>query len=144
TKVRVAEGSDLGAELRLAEEGRTYVIGRAETCDLALADADASREHACVVRRGGQVFLRDLGAKNGVFLGDTRLATDREIAWRSAVMARIGQTVLTLYEPVSVALAALEAAEDEYLRETEVAPPPTASGAAPASEGAPAAAAPAS
>jgi pSer/pThr/pTyr-binding forkhead associated (FHA) protein len=145
TKVRVAEGPDLGAELRLGEEGRAYVIGRAETCALPLADADASREHASVVRRGGQVFLRDLGAKNGVFLGDARLAPDREVVWRNTTMARIGQTVLALDEPVSVALAELEAADDERLRE-EVAPPPPppSTSVPPPSHGPPASAAPAS
>ncbi|MCW5834031.1 MAG: FHA domain-containing protein, partial [Labilithrix sp.] len=61
--VRVAEGPDMGAELRLVEEGRVYVIGRAEGCDLPLADEDASREHAAVVRRGAQILLRDLGSR---------------------------------------------------------------------------------
>src|SRR5262245_17775240 len=60
TKVRVAEGPDIGAELRLVDEGRVYLIGRAEKCDLPLADEDASREHASVVRRGAQVLLCDL------------------------------------------------------------------------------------
>src|SRR5690606_21948313 len=47
-KIRVTEGPDMGRELRLAEEGRVYLIGRAERCDLPLVDEDASREHASV------------------------------------------------------------------------------------------------
>jgi len=139
-KVRVAEGPDIGEELRLVEEGRAYVIGRAETCDLPLADADSSREHAVVARRGGQILLRDLDSRNGVFLGDQRLTPDRDVVWRAPTMARIGLTVLALEEPVSLALAELEAAEDEAMRDDDVpalpvsAPPPAPPSASPASK----------
>jgi pSer/pThr/pTyr-binding forkhead associated (FHA) protein len=123
-KVRVAEGPDIGEELLLADEGRAYVVGRAETCDLPLADADASREHAVVARRGGQILLRDLGSRNGVFLGDQRLVPERDIVWRAPTMARLGVTVLALDEPVSAALAELEAAADEAMREEDIPPEP--------------------
>ncbi len=121
TKVRVVEGADLGVELCLREDGRSYVVGRAESCDLPLADADVSREHVVVTKRGGQVLLRDLGALNGVHLGTTRLSPDRETVWRPHLVARIGNTVLSLEEPVSARLADLEAAEDEKLGDEEVA-----------------------
>lgn len=123
-KVRVAEGPDIGEELRLTEEGRAYVIGRAETCDLPLADPDASREHAVVARRGGQILLRDLDSRNGVFLGDAKLSPERDVVWRAPTMARIGLTVLALDEPVNAALAELEAAADEAMREEDAPPPP--------------------
>ncbi|MDB4941833.1 MAG: hypothetical protein JWP97_1367 [Labilithrix sp.] len=137
-KVRVAEGPDIGEELRLLEEGRAYVIGRAETCDLPLADPDSSREHAVVARRGGQILLRDLGSRNGVYLGDQRLTPDRDVVWRQATMARIGVTVLALDEPVSLALAELEAAEDEAMREEDIPPAPPSLVLAPPPEPAPA------
>jgi pSer/pThr/pTyr-binding forkhead associated (FHA) protein len=123
-KVRVAEGPDIGEELRLAEEGRAYVLGRAETCDLPLADPDASREHAVIARRGGQILLRDLSSRNGVYLGDSKLTPDRDVVWRAPMMARIGITVLALDEPVSAALAELEAAADEAMREEDIPSPP--------------------
>lgn len=126
-KVIVVEGPDAGATLRLVDEGRAYVIGRAEHCDLPLADRDASREHASVVRRGSQVLLRDMGSHNGVFLGETPLTPDRDVTWRATTMARIGQSVLAVEEPVSIALAELEAAADEKLPEEGAPPPPPAS-----------------
>ncbi len=112
-RVRVVEGRDLGATLTLAEEGRTYVLGRGETCDLPLEDADASREHAQIVRRGGTVLVRDLGSKNGVQLGEARVPAGRDVPWRAQNMMRLGTTVLALEEPVAQALASLEQAEDE-------------------------------
>jgi pSer/pThr/pTyr-binding forkhead associated (FHA) protein len=123
-KIRITEGPDIGNELRLLEEGRAYLLGRAEKCDLPLADEDASREHAVIVRRGGQVLVRDLASRNGVFLGDMRLSPQRDVVWKPPTMARIGLTVIALDEPVSAALLDLEAAADEPLREADVPPAP--------------------
>jgi pSer/pThr/pTyr-binding forkhead associated (FHA) protein len=144
-KIAVTEGPDLGAELVLLEEGKAYVVGRGAQCDLLLADEDASREHATVTRRGGQVLLRDAGSRNGVYLGESRIPTDREVPWRSPTMVRLAASVLSLHEPVSLALAQIEAAADERLADEAVPPPPSApppASAGAASEGAPAPAAP--
>ncbi len=126
-KLRVVEGPDLGATLPLEDEGRAYVIGRGESCDLPLADADASREHVQVVRRGSAVLVRDLGAKNGVYLGDAPITPGRDVAWRAATMLRAGRTVIALEEPVAVALAELEAGEDEPVAIDDVPPAPPSS-----------------
>ncbi|HTB76343.1 MAG TPA: FHA domain-containing protein [Polyangiaceae bacterium] len=112
-KLRVVEGRDQGAVLALGREDHPYTIGRAPHCDLALQDPDTSREHLSVVARAGAVFLRDHSARNGTFVGDVRVADNSEVAWRPAIMVRIGRTVLALEEPVRLALADLERAEDE-------------------------------
>jgi pSer/pThr/pTyr-binding forkhead associated (FHA) protein len=128
-RLRVVEGRDQGATLALVEEGRAYVLGRAAECDLPLADADASREHAAVVRRGGVVAVRDLAAKNGTWLGETRIPGDAESVWRPAQMMQIGRTVVALEEPLADALARIEGAPDEAIPagekiEQPPAPPP--------------------
>lgn len=125
-RVRVAEGPDLGAELVLDAVDKTWVIGRAAHCDLPLADADASREHLHVVRRGASTFLVDLGSKNGVSLGEARVASHREVLWRAGSMLRVGRTVLALDEPAARALVELEEAADEPVAlEPETPPPPS-------------------
>ena len=63
--------------------------------------------------RGSTVFVRDKAAKNGTFVGDSRVSDDREVLWRPAIMVRIGRTVLALEEPIRSALADLERADDE-------------------------------
>ena len=85
-KVRVVEGRDQGSTIALTQDEHPYVIGRAPHCDLVLEDPDSSREHLCVISRGGAVFLRDRAAKNGTFLGEVRLTDDREVQWRPAIM----------------------------------------------------------
>jgi len=122
--VSVVEGADRGQVLVLAEEGRAYVIGRGEGCALSLADADASREHVQVVRRGGSVLVRDLGAKNRAAIGEAWLSSDRDVVWRRPAVIRVGQTVLALTEPVADALLELESAGDEALPEGGSPPPP--------------------
>ncbi len=123
-KVRVVEGPDAGATLTLSEEGRVVRIGRGETCDLPLADEDASREHVQLVRRGAAVLARDLGSKNGTTLGDQPLPFGRDTIWRPAVMMRVGAHVLALDEPVTSALVDLEAQPDEAMSADELSAPP--------------------
>ncbi len=120
-RVCVVEGTDQGAALPLALEGRAYLLGRGPECDLPIADADASRVHAEVERRGKVAVVRDLGAKNGTWIGDRRVEANREVVWRPAQMMRIGRTVLSLVEPVGDALAEIENGPDEELPPAEAA-----------------------
>ena len=120
----VVEGHDARKTLELVEEGRAYVIGRGEDCDLVLRDPDASREHVAVVRRGATALLRDLGSKNGADLGGEPLAADRDVAWPAAAILRIGATALAFEEPVAQALAELEHEADEAIRPEDVPPQP--------------------
>lgn len=123
-KVTVVEGADMGAVLPLADEGRVYVVGRGDQCDLPLADADASREHVQIVRRGATVLVRDLRSKNGSMMGEQPIATGRDVPWRQAAMVRVGGTVLALDEPVAAALGDLESAADEKMTAGETPAPP--------------------
>jgi pSer/pThr/pTyr-binding forkhead associated (FHA) protein len=126
-KVRVVEGRDLGAVLALAEEGRVYVAGRGADTDLPIEDAEASREHLQIVRRGNAVLVRDLGSKNPSLLGEAPMPENRDVVWRGQTVLRVGRTVLALEEPVAVALAELERAEDEPFVANDT-PPPSAPG----------------
>jgi hypothetical protein len=47
---------------------RTWVIGRAPTCDVVLRDPAVSRRHALLSVRGGRCSVRDLASTNGTQL----------------------------------------------------------------------------
>jgi pSer/pThr/pTyr-binding forkhead associated (FHA) protein len=128
TKVRVLEGPDQGATLHLAEEGREYVVGRAPHCSMCLADPDASREHARLMLRHGVAIVRDLGTKNGTWIGDARVTNGSDVAWRPIHMMRIGRTVLALEEPVNDAMALIEQCPDEVLAPSHPSQPPPPAG----------------
>jgi pSer/pThr/pTyr-binding forkhead associated (FHA) protein len=123
-KVTIVEGPDMGIVLPLADEGRVYVVGRGEQCDLPLADVDASREHVQIVRRGATVLVRDLRSKNGSMMGEQPIPTGRDAPWKQSAMVRVGATVLALDEPVADALGDLESAADEKMGAGETPPPP--------------------
>jgi predicted component of type VI protein secretion system len=127
TRVQVVEGRDQGATLSLGMEDRDYSIGRAAECELPLADGDVSRVHVQLRRKCGVVTVRDLGAKNGTWLGDARLPARGEAVWRAAQMMQLGRTVLALVEPVDEMLAAIESGPDEILAPDAAIPAPPSS-----------------
>lgn len=124
TRVRIVEGLDTGEELRLDEDGKSYVVGRADDCDLVLSDEDSSRRHLLITRRASLVYVQDLGSKNGVELGEQLLTPGRDVPWRSHTMLKIARTVMALEEPVALALRDIEAQSDEKMSAEEFAAPP--------------------
>jgi pSer/pThr/pTyr-binding forkhead associated (FHA) protein len=136
TKLLVRGGPDAGRELALPELGRAYVIGRGAGLDLTLTDADTSRRHIEVGRRGPQLWVKDLGSKNGALLDDVPLAPHKETIWPRGKSVTIGATVLAFEDPVGDALAELEATSDEKMRDADAVDPPTG---VPASAGPPSA-----
>lgn len=50
------------------------LIGRIDSCDIALADSSkVSRRHCCIVQCGDKYLLRDLGSMNGVRVNTHRI-----------------------------------------------------------------------
>jgi hypothetical protein len=78
----------------------------------------------------GTVYLRDLGSKNGAYLGDEPLARDRDVLWKPQLALAVGHTVIALDEPLAATLARLESAADEAMAEDEVPPEPPPPGSA--------------
>jgi pSer/pThr/pTyr-binding forkhead associated (FHA) protein len=122
--VSVLAGPGAGQTLVMDDVERTYVVGRAPNADLPLGDADASRRHVELVRRGQHVCVRDLGSKNGSALGDKRLEPNRETPWPTHQKLCIGSTELGLRDPLLDALVELEASADEPMRGDESIDPP--------------------
>ena len=91
-----------GARLRILEppshNGETYplgdeiTVGRGGGCGIVLPDDGfVSTVHARVFRRGDEVFVEDLGSRNGTFLNGDRVATPTRL--RRGDRVQFGQTV---------------------------------------------------
>jgi hypothetical protein len=74
---------DLGGEL---------TVGRAPGCGVRLDDGFASKLHARVFSRDGQLWVEDLGSTNGTFVNSQRISSPTRLSRGDRL--RIGQTVL--------------------------------------------------
>lgn len=73
----IVEGFNAGRTYRLVSG--TTSIGRDPRCDVVLAYSTVSWHHASIAKRGDRIVLRDLGSRNGTFVGLDRV-TRRELA----------------------------------------------------------------
>lgn len=73
----------------LAEE--SVILGRASGSDLILPDRFLSRRHARFFRRGEDVFVEDLGSRNGTFVNGERVVAPAKLKRGDRV--QFGQTV---------------------------------------------------
>lgn len=81
---RRGQSFDLGDELK---------IGRAATCQVALADDSyVSQVHARIFRRDGRLYVEDLNSTNGTFLNRKKLTSP--VALRGGDRIQVGGTVL--------------------------------------------------
>ena len=68
----VLSGRHVG-ELHRLTPGQDLVIGRTEGADILLDDEGLSRSHAAIRADGSGAMLRDLGSKNGTWVGDLKV-----------------------------------------------------------------------
>lgn len=65
-----------GGELdRIAKD--RFIIGRGKHCDFVINSGKVSREHAVIVRDGGEYFIEDLGSSNGTWFNKQRIKRRR-------------------------------------------------------------------
>ena len=76
-------------------EGRTFLIGGREQCDMVVDNSLVDSCHAVVYRAGDRFYLRDLNSRSGSFVNGRRV---REVELRRGDEIRIGLT-LARFEP---------------------------------------------
>jgi DNA-binding NtrC family response regulator len=85
----VAKGKGTKTHIEVGPE--TNVVGRNEACDLVLDDRKVSAVHMELVATERGVRVRDLGSRNGTFLGGTRIG---EVYLLKPTAILCGDTVL--------------------------------------------------
>jgi len=108
-RLTITHGPDVGRVTELPAAPARLVLGRGESCELVLADGDASREHAELVVDAEGVLVRDLASKNGIFVGETKVA-ERRLRDRDEL--RIGATTLVYEAAAEPSLRAIESLPD--------------------------------
>jgi pSer/pThr/pTyr-binding forkhead associated (FHA) protein len=77
---------------RLYDLGDELTVGRAAGCGVCIEDSYASQLHARVFRRGGQLYVEDLGSTNGTYLNRRKVAGPTAV--RRGDKLQVGNTVL--------------------------------------------------
>ncbi len=78
--------------------GERHTVGRLASCDISIADANASREHAAFIAEGAGWAIEDLGSTNGTFLNGKPVGHAR---LRDGDVVQIGVTRLVFHETSS-------------------------------------------
>lgn len=70
----VLNGPSEGRKTAISNATQEFVIGRAETADLSISDASLSRRHARITREWNDIYIEDLGSKNGVVVNGRKIS----------------------------------------------------------------------
>ena len=73
--LKVASGSHKGKEIKVSTE--KFLIGRSDSCQLRPKSESVSRKHCIIVRKDNRVLVQDLQSRNGTFVNEKRLPTDK-------------------------------------------------------------------
>ena len=83
----IANGVSAGTVFFLAHD--PTVVGRSEECHVSISDPWISSRHALFEQRGDELWLVDLGSRNGTFVGDRRI---HEAQVKEGVQVSFGRT----------------------------------------------------
>lgn len=72
---------------------QTWVIGRAEDCDLQLPQLEVSGHHARLIRQGDQHWIEDTNSSNGVYINGTRIPANQPTYIPSGALVTLGRQI---------------------------------------------------
>jgi pSer/pThr/pTyr-binding forkhead associated (FHA) protein len=112
---------------RFLIRGPRTVIGRAPWCDIPLASAQASREHARLLWSGEELSVVDLDSLNGTMVNGDRIAAQRPLSSGDVIV--IGAELLLVIDDRDIArretvpevVPRIERIDDDTLEESVVA-----------------------
>jgi len=79
---------------RFSFDHGSYIVGRQDDCDVVLASASVSRQHAKIFIDQGRCYIEDLGSANGVLVDGQRVVKQRDLGTASQI--RVGEFYLYL------------------------------------------------
>ncbi len=94
-------GPTCAPRLKLVTEGETVVVGSGADAGIRVFDQAVSTRHCLLTVQNGELGLRDLGSKNGIFVGGARVESARLGPGSSFVLGRV---VMTCLEDARLAL----------------------------------------
>lgn len=88
-KLKVLTGSHEGKEINVSSE--KFLIGRSEACQLRPKSESVSRKHCIIVIKDNRVLIQDLRSRNGTYINEKRLPSDKAKVLKAGDQLRIGK-----------------------------------------------------
>jgi len=88
-KLKVVAGSHAGTEIAVSSD--KFLIGRSDSCNLRPKSESVSRKHCVIAIRENKVLIQDLKSRNGTYVNDKRLPTDKAKVLTSGDNLRVGK-----------------------------------------------------
>jgi len=98
-KLIVASGKNAGRSI--AVKRTKLLIGRAEECDVRPLSDEVSRRHCCVTVGPGDVWVEDLGSRNGTFVNGKRIAEKTRVTDGDVVRVGSLELRVTVSDPAA-------------------------------------------
>lgn len=70
-----------------------YFLGRDKSVEIQVDDANVSRQHAQIWLEGDEMFISDLGSRNGTFVNDENIGSEKKRLEKED-MIKVGSTIL--------------------------------------------------
>ncbi len=88
-KLKVVAGSHAGTEIGVTSD--KFIIGRSENCNLRPKSESVSRQHCILVIKDGKLLVQDLKSRNGTYVNEKLLPSDKAKVLVSGDMLRVGK-----------------------------------------------------
>jgi len=86
----------------LSFHGKSYpitkeiTIGRSDSCDLLMDDNLVSKRHALIQKIKDEYLIRDLNSKNGTYVNNQRISTEKYVRLKKGDIVKIGRTEMAI------------------------------------------------
>lgn len=101
--LKVLSGTHEGKEIKVKDD--KFLIGRSESCQLRPKSDSISRKHCAIVQKDGMVLAIDLKSRNGTFVNEKQLSTEKAKILKSGDKLRCGQLEFEVLIEVGIATA---------------------------------------
>ena len=101
--LKVLSGNHEGKEIPIKDE--KFFVGRGEDCQLRPKSESVSRRHCAIVQKEGRVLLVDLKSRNGTYVNEKQLSSDKAKILKSGDKIRIGQLEFEIAIEIGIASA---------------------------------------
>ena len=99
--LKVVSGTHEGKVIPIKDE--KLLIGRGESCQLRPKSESISRKHCAIVQKDGRLLLVDLKSRNGTFINEKQVSSDKAKVLKNGDRLRCGQLEFEILLEVGIA-----------------------------------------